>query len=421
MRVAICIDRSIEMVVGLLGILKTGAAYVPMDAGYPRERLSFMLEDGEAQLLITQRHLVERLPEYSGKLVCIDGEREKIRAESREDPGVKVDPANLAYVIYTSGSTGKPKGVMIHHEALSNYLCFSRRAYGVEPGATSITHSPVGFDLTVTSLYTPLVAGGSVMLVKEQEGIEGLRRMLEEVPANSLLKMTPTHMDVLSREMSAEEVKRAARVVVVGGEALSKEVAERWASKAGGVRIINEYGPTETVVGCCVYEYERQEEEGAGGVAIGKAIANAEVYVLGERMEVKPVGVAGEVYISGVGVGRGYLGRAELTAERYVPNPYSKQGGGRMYRSGDKCRYREDGNIEYIGRRDRQVKVRGYRIELGEIEAAMCEQEGVTEAAVELREDRQGNRRLVGYVVMREGEQMSGRKMREVLRQRLPE
>jgi amino acid adenylation domain-containing protein len=417
--VGLMIERSIEMVVGLLGVLKAGGAYVPLDPQYPQDRLSFMMEDSQARVLLTQQHLVERLAGCAAQVVCIDAEREQIDGESVENSVSGVRPENVAYVIYTSGSTGKPKGVMIAHKGVVNYLSWAVKAYAVEDGSGAPVHSPVGFDLTVTSLLSPLVSGCGVKLIPEEEGVEGLSKALLEGSNFSLVKITPSHLEVLKEWLPEDELAGRANALIIGGEALFAESLSYWRTHAPETRLINEYGPTETVVGCCIYEVPG---EGApvGAVPIGRPIANTQLYVLDRQWQPVPFGATGELYIGGDGVARGYLNRPDLTAEKFVPHPFSAEAGQRLYRTGDLARYLQDGNLEFLGRNDAQVKVRGFRIELGEIEASLSQHPDVREAVVVSREDGTGDARLVAYVVsQRQG--IPGHEMRAHLKERLPE
>ncbi len=418
-KVGICVDRSIEMVVAVMGVLKAGGAYVPMEPGYPQERLTYMREEAEAEVVVTQRKYEEKFEGRGVEVIKVDECREQIEAMSCREMGVEVDEANLAYVIYTSGSTGKPKGVMIEQRGLVNYLIWAGRAYQSEGGRGTLVHTPVGFDLTVTSLLLPLVKGERVEMVSEQGGIEELAERLTKGGGYWLLKMTPAHVEAVTRLIGEQKVERAAEVIVIGGEALSYEQIKRWRgveSESKG-RVINEYGPSETVVGCIVNEVG--EEEGEGGVAIGRPISNARVYVMSESKRVESIGVEGEIYIGGAGVGRGYQKQAEETAERYVPDRYSERAGARMYRTGDVGKYQSDGKVEYIGRADNQVKVRGYRIELGEIEAVLSQHKQVRSCVVVARQEREAEKRLVCYYTS-EGE-VRREELREHLGRKLPE
>jgi amino acid adenylation domain-containing protein len=285
---------------------------------------------------------------------------ERAPADGRES---EIDGENLAYVIYTSGSSGWPKGVMINHGGLANYLRWASEAYRVEEGEGAPVSSSVSFDLTVTSLYLPLINGKSVNLLSEEEGFEALAEALSERRGYSLVKITPAHLEVLERQLGDREIKGGARTLVIGGEELRSGRLEYWREKAKGTRLINEYGPTETVVGCCVYEINGSKD-GNEAVPIGRPIANTQLYILDRQLNPTPLRVRGELCVSGEGVARGYLGKPELTAERFIPNPIRREAGARVYRTGDVVRYLSDGNIEYVGREDNQVKIRGYRIEI---------------------------------------------------------
>jgi amino acid adenylation domain-containing protein len=425
--VGILMQRSIEMVVSVLAVLKAGAAYLPLDPGYPVRRLSFMLEDAQPVVLLRQSSQDVLLDVPQGiAVVVVDEQSTAFAGSPAQNPALEVSADNLAYVIYTSGSTGTPKGVMITHRGLSNYLSWSSRAYGLSASQGTPLHSSLSFDLSVTALFNPLITGGWVHLLAEERGIELLSQALRGGSSQpfSLVKITPAHLAVLRQSGREEAV--ATQCFVIGGEALSWDEVQYWRTAAGGAtRLINEYGPTETVVGCCVYEIEAGESESQpendGGVPIGRPIANMQMYVLDEQLRPVPIGVSGELYIGGVGLARGYCGRAELTAERFIPHPFSSVSGERLYRTGDVGRYLPTGVIEYVGRVDYQVKVRGYRIELGEIESVLREHEAVREAVVVAEEDERGHKRLVGYLISTDEQSVAGSELREHLGERLPE
>jgi amino acid adenylation domain-containing protein len=396
--VGVCLERSLDLVTTLLGILKAGGAYVPLDPTYPQQRLSFMLKDAAVNVLLTQQHLLERLPGTSAAVLCLDRDWVKIERESDEKFDSRVQSHHLAYVIYTSGSTGKPKGAMIPHRGLINYLHWCTEAYKVAQGQGSPVHSPLGFDLTVTSLLSPLLAGKTTVLLPEQMGVEALTKAFQSGHNFSLVKITPAHLEVLNQLLPRQDLDGKANALIIGGEALLTEKLSFWRTHAPRTRLINEYGPTETVVGCCVYEVEDIGQI-AGSVPIGKPIANTQLYILDDQLQPVPIGVPGQLHIAGAGLARGYLNRDELTAEKFILNPFSTEPGARMYRTGDLARYQPDGNIDFLGRMDSQVKVRGYRIELGEIEAAISQHRSVREALVVVREDERGDKRLVAYMI----------------------
>lgn len=414
--VGLHLERSFDLVIGMLAVLKAGGAYVPLDLIYPKERLAFMLEDAGLKVLLTQQRLVTTLPEHQATTVMLDS-WDRFASESGADLDAEVNSDNLAYVLYTSGSTGRPKGVMITHRGLSNYLGWATAAYRVNEGEGAPVHSPVGFDLTVTSLFTPLLAGKCVVLLREEAGVEALLSALREHDF-SLVKLTPAHLEVLKELPPANEAAQRARTFVIGGEALYGESLSFWRDHKPGVRIINEYGPTETVVGCCVYDvpFDARIE---GSVPIGRPIDNTQLYILDPHLKPLPLGLTGELYIGGEGLARGYLMRPELTAERFVPDPFGAKAGARLYRTGDLVRARTDGTLEFIGRRDRQVKVRGYRIELAEIEATLMRLPGIREVVVALEEEIgpvNGETTLVAYVAS-DG---SGEEIRSSLQAQLP-
>ncbi|MBZ5670628.1 MAG: amino acid adenylation domain-containing protein [Acidobacteriia bacterium] len=418
--VGVSMERSPEMLVGLLGIWKAGGAYIPMDPTYPKERLSFMVKDSAAQLLLTtnkHKHLFASTPD---KTILLDSDWPVIAEESAGNPQSGAVPSNLAYVMYTSGSTGEPKGAMILHSGLVNYLCWAIRAYAVEEGGSVPVHSSISFDLTVTSLYTPLLAGGQVDLLPEDVGAQNLLAALRQRKNRSLVKITPAHLELLSQLLKPDQAVGMTKTFVIGGENLLAESLHLWRDFAPGTRLINEYGPTETVVGCCVYEV-REDDPRRGSVPIGRPVANTQLYVLDPDMNPVPPGVMGELYIGGAGVARGYLNRPELTRQRFLADPFSGRPGARLYRTGDLARYRPDGTLEFLGRIDDQVKVRGYRIELGEIEATLADHSGLKSCVVLAREDEPGDKQLVGYVVPSENESPTVEELRQFLRQRLPD
>jgi amino acid adenylation domain-containing protein len=419
--VGLCLERTPEMLVGVLGILKAGGAYVPLDQTHPKERLAFMLADARVPVLLTSSSLRERLPEHGARVVCLDAEWETISRESSGRPDHNVHPQNLAYIIYTSGSTGKPKGVMVSHGGLVNYLSWCVKAYEVAKGGGAPVHSPLGFDLTITSLFAPLLAGRRVTLLSEEAGIEALAAELSGAGDYSLVKLTPSHLDTLNMMLSPETAGRGTRALIIGGEALKTASLLFWQTHAPRTRIFNEYGPTETVVGCCVYEATAGALQ-PGAVPIGRPIANTQLYILDVDANPVPTGVPGELYIGGAGVARGYLNHPELTAEKFVPHPFSDEPGGRLYKTGDLTRHLPSGQIEFLGRLDQQVKIRGHRIELEEIEVVLSEHEGVRECAVVIREEQEGNARLVGYVVAADATREDLlEELRNYLRERLPE
>lgn len=418
--VAIYMERSPEMIVAMLGTLKASAAYVPLDLAYPKERLAFMLADANVSVLLTQERLVGQIPEHDAREITLDTDWPIIATENDSNPVNQADSANAAYVIYTSGSTGTPKGVIVTHAGLSNYLSWCAEAYGIEEGSGAPVHSPLGFDLTITSIFAPLLTGKEILLVPEDQRFEGLSAVMHAHRDFSLVKITPSHLEVLNQMLLPEELAGTTRTLIIGGEALNSETLSAWRAAAPQVRLINEYGPTETVVGCCVYEVSPEDPD-YGPVPIGRPVANTQLYILNNSLHPVPAGVTGELYISGAGVARGYLARPELTAARFLPNPFSESPGTRLYRTGDLARYRSDGVIEYLGRIDQQVKIRGFRIELGEIEAALNRHPQVAEAVVVARQNVPGDTRLVAYLVTQHDQEVAPNDVRVFLRELLPE
>jgi amino acid adenylation domain-containing protein len=411
--------RSLEMIVGLLGILKAGGAYLPLDSNLPGERLSFMLEETQAPILLTQRHMFHHLSPYQGQVICLDRDEGLLEDGDATNLAGTVTAANLAYVIYTSGSTGRPKGVMTTHSGLVNYLHWSIQTYVAEQGQGSLLHSSLVSDLTVTSVFTPLLVGQHLVLLTEEQGIDALGNALRSQQNLSLVKLTPAHLTLLAEQLAGENVNACAHAFILGGEALQHEHLTFWQERAPEMRLINEYGPTETVVGCCVYELPPGKLwSHTGSVPIGRPINNTQLYLLDAALHPVPIGVHGELYIAGAGVARGYLQRPELTAERFLPNPFSEEAGARFYRTGDIARYLPDGNLEFLGRNDSQLKVRGYRIEPGEIEAALTGYPGVQEAIILL--EKEGST-LVAYLTAQPDASPTSAELRAFLRERLPD
>jgi amino acid adenylation domain-containing protein len=418
--VGVCLERSLEMVIGLLGIWKSGGAYVPIDPAYPADRVSYMCSDSGARVLLTENKCKPLLPSEAQNTICLDSEWSRFAAEPTSNPVKTASPENLAYVMYTSGSTGKPKGAMILHGGLVNYLTWAIGEYRVSPGSCVPVHSSISFDLTVTSLYTPLMAGAQVELLREEANGQHLLSALRNANRRALVKITPAHLQMLNQILTPGELAGVTDLFVIGGEQLLAEMVRPWREHAPNTRLINEYGPTETVVGCCVYEVQPKDAQN-GPVAIGRAIANTQLYVLGEDRKPVPEGQTGELYIGGAGVARGYLNKPELTAKVFLPDPFAGVPGARMYKTGDLARQREDGTLEYLGRVDNQVKVLGYRIELGEIEAAIASHAGVEACAVIAREDEPGSKQLVGYVVARKNHPPRVDELREFVAKTLPQ
>ncbi len=413
--VGICMERAPEMMVALLGILKAGGAYLPLDASYPPDRLTYMMDDAKAPVVLTQQRLREKIS-TPAEIVAVDEQWPEIAKQSTERIDSGVEQENLAYVIYTSGSTGKPKGVMIHHLGLVNYLSWASKFYRMWGGSGSLVHSPIGFDLTITTLFGPLIVGQRVMLLPEGLGLDELAAALRSQKDFTVVKITPTHLEALAHMLPENELAGRVRVLVIGGEMLRWEHIERWRRHAPATRLINEYGPTETVVGCCIYE--AHDRVAAGSVPIGVAIDHMQMHVLDADLRSVAHGSIGEIYIGGVGVARGYLNQPETTAAKFLSVNIERVES-RLYKTGDLARALSDGNLEYLGRTDHQVKIRGYRIELGEIEVALARHPTVRDCAVLAREHG-GDRQLVGYVVARDKLRPDAGELRGFLLERLP-
>ncbi|MEA5505985.1 amino acid adenylation domain-containing protein [Halotia wernerae UHCC 0503] len=426
--VGICVERSLEMVIGLLGILKAGGAYLPIEPTYPKERQAFILQDAQTPVLLTQQHLAANLPIEKTQVICLDTDWETITQQPTDNPVSEITTLNLAYIIYTSGSTGKPKGTLIHHQGLVNYLSWCTQAYNVDQGTGTIVHSPLGFDLTITSLFSGLLVGNQVEILSEDQGIEALGNALRDRSNLSLVKITPAHLKLLSQILLPQEAAGRTRAFIIGGENLLAEDIAFWREFAPDTMLINEYGPTETVVGCCIYQVPIGENLSTS-VAIGNAIANTQLYVLDQYCQPVPIGVVGELHIGGLGLARGYLNQPELTAQKFIPNPFSEKPGERLYKTGDLVRYRLDGVLEFLGRIDDQVKIRGFRIELAEIQSVILEHSGVKEAVVIAREDVPGNtctersrsKRLVAYIVWNAESPSSINVLQSFLSEKLPD
>jgi amino acid adenylation domain-containing protein len=418
--VGVCLERSLEMVIALLGVWKAGGAYVPLDPAYPADRLSFMISDSRMKVLLTDQKCKHLFPSDTVRAIYLDSEWPLIFRENTGNLAATAKPSSLAYVMYTSGSTGQPKGVMIEHKSLANYLCWAAKTYEVEGNGSVPIHSSIAFDSTVASLYPPLLSGGQIELLPDDVGAQNLLTALRERKDRSKIVITPAHLELLSQQLSSAEMAELTKVLVIAGEALLAEKLSRWRDLAPGTRLFNEYGPTETTVGCCAYEV-RAGDSRSGPVPIGSPIANALLYILDDNLLPVSPGVIGELYIGGAGVARGYLGKPELTRERFLSDPFSGRSGARMYKSGDLVRRLDDGNLEFLGRADDQVKIRGCRIELGEIEANLVAHPAVRSSTILAREGAPGSKQLVAFVIPQSGELTRADDLKKFLQQRLPD
>ena len=410
--VGLCVERSVEMVTALLGILGAGGAYLPLDPTYPRERLAFILEDARPAVLLTQQRLLGHLPETGARIVCLDTDWAAIAADGAHAPAGEVRSEHLAYVIYTSGSTGWPKGVQVQHRAVVNLLTAMREKSGITAADRLLAVTTLSFDIAGLELFLPLTTGACVVIASRDVAADGvlLRELLMTAGA-TMMQATPATWRVL---LDAGWSGTKPLKILCGGEALSRDLADRLRGRCS--TLWNLYGPTETTIWSAVDVVDA----GDGPVAIGRPIANTRMYLLDRGRQPVPIGVTGELYIGGDGVARGYLGRPELTAERFPPDSFGGEAGTRLYRTGDLARYRPDGRLEYRGRLDDQVKVRGFRIELGEVESVLSRHPGVKETAVVAREDRSGEQRLMAYVVPGPDGPVTTVELREFLGVHLP-
>ncbi len=426
-RVGLCVERSVEMLVGLLGILKAGGAYVPLNPEHPKARLSQQLADIGSPVLITQEKLLSQLPDFEGEFICLDRDQELFESEQKTNPERIAAPHHLVYVIYTSGSTGVPKGVAISHRSLVNYTNFICRKLQLDGSSNAdglhfATVSTIGADLGNTCIFPSLVSGGCLHIIDYAVAMDGgaFANYVAKHPVD-VLKIVPSHLSALLASPKSRNILPR-KYLILGGEVLSWELIKQVSEISGDCQVINHYGPTETTVGSLTFDLRENDVFAqASTVPIGRPIANTEVYILDPHFKPMPIGVPGQLYISGVGLAQGYLNQPHQTAERFVPHPFSHEGSARLYKTGDLARYLPDGNVEFLGRTDHQVKIRGFRIELGEIEAVLKQHEAVRETVVLVREDEPGQERLVAYVVAHRKNASTVSELRSFLKEKLPE
>lgn len=408
-RVGICVERSLEMICGLLGIFKAGGAYVPLDPAYAKERLAFMIEDADLSVILTQEKLRADLPAHRAQVVCVDQVGEAVTGPDH-NPASGVTPQNLAYVIYTSGSTGKPKGVQIEHRSLCNSSKAAIAAFGLQSDNRVLQFASLSFDASIFDIIMALPTGATLCLLDRETVLPG-PDMVELLRAQAVTNvMVPPSLIAALPEHGLP----ALQTVIVGGEACTAELVTRWAPNR---RFFNAYGPTEVAIYATVEECV----DGTVKPAIGSPIKNAQTFVMDAHHSNLPVGVHGELHVGGAGLARGYLNRPDLTAEKFIPNPFSLQAGARLYRTGDLTRRLPDGRLDYLGRIDHQVKVRGFRIELGEIETVLAAHPAVREAVVIAGEDGSGNANLIAYVVGAPDQSLTIGQLRDHLRDKLTE
>jgi amino acid adenylation domain-containing protein len=420
--VGICVDRSLEMAIGLLGILKAGGAYVPVDPSYPPERLAFMLDDAQVTILLTQAHLVDRLPPHQAQTICLDSDWHQIDQGFHHNPESGITSNNLAYIIYTSGSTGKPKGAMNTHQGICNRLLWMQDEYQLTPDDRVLQKTPFSFDVSVWEFFWTWMTGAQLVIARP-EGHKDPAYLVQLIAQQQIttLHFVPSMLRVFLEESDVESC-HTIQHVMCSGEALPVDLQNRFFERLNA-QLHNLYGPTEAAVD--VTYWHCQPEANPRSVPIGRPIANTQIYVLDSHLQPVPIGVVGELYIGGVNVARGYLNRPALTAEKFIPNPFQSRsqtlGTSTLYKTGDLARYRPDGAIDYLGRIDHQVKIRGFRIELGEIETVLSTHPTVQTVVVVDRETALGDKQLVAYVVALPGETIVPQDLQAFLHQQLPE
>jgi len=419
--VGLCVERSVEMVAGVYGILKTGAAYVPLDPSYPIDRLNLMLDDSGASIIVSHQNLAKDLDHKRFKIIYMDDISVASDSDTFENPQSEAGMENLAYINYTSGSTGVPKGVAIQHSSLNNYTQHLLEVLGTDRPLQFANVSTIAADLGNSCIYPALASGGTVHVISYDVLTNpDLFREYAIKHSIDVLKIVPSHLSALLGENS-DGLELPIRCLIVGGEALSWDLVNRILDKERKCTVINEYGPTESTVGSAVAYIDKIESGYLASASIGKPAANTTTYILNESLQVVPIGVHGEIYIGGSGLARGYLNRPDLTADRFISDPFSKKKGARLYRTGDLARYLPNGEMEYLGRIDDQVKIRGFRIELGEIESVISQFADVREVLVITREEQKGNKRLIAYVVSRTNSKIEPAGLRNFLREKLPD
>ncbi|HEY0607868.1 MAG TPA: amino acid adenylation domain-containing protein, partial [Herpetosiphonaceae bacterium] len=398
-RVGICVERSLHLMIGLLGILKAGGAYVPLDPAYPAERLQYMAQDAQLAVVLTQTHLRERLPEIDARIICLDGDWPTISSQPAINPASAVTPDNMVYMIYTSGSTGQPKGAAVHQRGLVNLVSWYVDRFDMTADDRVLMMTSLSFDLTQKNLFAPLTVGGRLALIPSEQFdptpiLETIQR--EQI---TILNCTPSAIYPLVEQSAPEFAALASvRYLFLGGEPIAVGRLAPWLDAPGcQVTIVNTYGPTECSDVTTFHQLDSRQRDAT--VPIGRPVQNTTQYILDQHLNLLPVGASGELCIGGVGVGLGYVNDARLTAAKFLPDPFSRTPGARLYRTGDLARFQPDGTIDFLGRIDHQVKLRGFRIELGDIEAALAQHPAVEQAIVVVREDAADVKRLVAYVV----------------------
>ncbi|MEG4235326.1 amino acid adenylation domain-containing protein [Microcoleus sp. Pol11C3] len=422
--VGICLERSFEMIIGLLGVLKAGGAYVALDPNYPSERLAFMLEDSSVPVLLTQEKLLEKLPAHSARVICLDSDSKEIASYPKENPLSSVKPENLAYVIYTSGSTGKPKGVLIQQGSLVNYTTAASAEYRIQKCDRILQFSSISFDVSAEEIYTSLTSGATLVLRTDSmlDSLEGFLQKCKNWEI-TVMALPTAYWHELTAFLTQETVllPPSLRLIIIGGEKALPDRLKTWLECVEQrVRLVNNYGPTEATVGATIYDLSVVDTT-LKELPIGRPLGNVCTYILDRNGQPVPIGVPGELLIGGAGLARGYLNRPDLTEEKFIPNPFSNEPGERLYKTGDLARYLPDGNIEYIGRIDNQVKIRGFRIELGEIETAISQHPSVQQTVVIATENKAGSKQLVAYILPQPEAAPKSNDLRNFLKQKLPD
>ncbi|HYM75116.1 MAG TPA: amino acid adenylation domain-containing protein [Candidatus Dormibacteraeota bacterium] len=416
--VGVCAERSVEMVLALLAAMKAGGAYVPLDPDYPKDRLKAMLSDANPPVVLTQAHLLDRLPEGTENVFCLDRDWPSLAGESTENLPATVGGKNQAYAIYTSGSTGKPKGVPNVHEGIVNRLLWMQDMYHLTGKDRVLQKTPFSFDVSVWEFFWPLLTGAT-LVVARPGGHRDPAYLVNLIAEQGIttLHFVPSMLSIFLESAGLERCG-SVRQVFASGEALPFELQQRFFERMRA-KLHNLYGPTEAAVDVTYWECKPDNKQTV--VPIGRPIANTQIRILDSNLQPTPIGVPGELHIGGIGIARGYLNRPELTKEKFIPDPFSKATGARLYKTGDLARFLPDGNIEYLGRTDFQVKVRGLRIELGEIEAVLGQCDGVLQAVVAVREDAPGDKRLIAYLIAAPGGEPPVENLRRELKDRLPD
>ncbi len=424
--VGVCLERSSEAVVSLLAVLKAGGVYLPLDPAYPKQRIEFMLHDANASVLLTEKRQIQKLPDNSARVICLDSDAESIRRESAENPTSSVEPENLAYIIYTSGSTGQPKGVLVSHGSIAEHCRDAEEYYELKPTDRVLQLASMSFDLSLEQILPTLIVGARLVVVKELWRAEEFHSKAAELGL-TVVDLPTGYWQELVQEWEAAPkpvLNSRYRLFLVGGDTMLPEVLLLWQRTAlSSVRLINAYGPTEATITATAFEAASRGGANARlhRVPIGRPLANREIYILDGHCNPVPIGVPGELHIGGRSLARGYMNRPDLTADKFIPNPFSNLAGARMYKTGDLARHLPDGTIEYLGRTDHQVKIRGFRIELGEIEAALAQHTSVRQAIVSAHQDGRGEKRLVAYIVGDPEHPLTADDLRNFLKNKVPE